>query len=132
MLDLMTLYTTQRKQYVCRSDQSNHRVGNDDLSFVEDFRYQGHVMTADCQDNKNIEKQFRRQNAVGNMLVRKFAFTTMEAKICSSYIVTQFVDVLFIVILTRTLLDHLLSVRVTHSNVLLTFTDTPARVLHFR
>ena len=27
MLDLMTLYATQRKQYVCWSDQSNHRVG---------------------------------------------------------------------------------------------------------
>ena len=27
MLDLMTLYTTQRKQYVHWSYQSNHRVG---------------------------------------------------------------------------------------------------------
>ena len=27
MLHLMTLYTIQRKQYVCWSDQSNHRVG---------------------------------------------------------------------------------------------------------
>ena len=28
MLDRMTLYTTQRKQYVCWSGQSNHRVGS--------------------------------------------------------------------------------------------------------
>ena len=27
MLDLMTLFTTQQKQYVCWFDQSNHRVG---------------------------------------------------------------------------------------------------------
>ena len=27
LLDLVTLYTTQRKQYVCWTDQSNHRVG---------------------------------------------------------------------------------------------------------
>ena len=31
MLDLMALYTTQRKQYVCWSDQSNHRVGTGNL-----------------------------------------------------------------------------------------------------
>ena len=48
-------------------------LGNKELSFVEEFRYLGHVMTADCRDDKDIiEKEFRRQNAVGNMLVRKF------------------------------------------------------------
>ena len=56
------------------------RIGNEELSFVYEFCYLGHVMTADCQD-KDIEKQFRRQNAVGNMLVRKFSFAPMEAKI---------------------------------------------------
>ena len=31
-------------------------------------------MTADCLEDKDIKKQFRRQNAVGNMPVRKFSF----------------------------------------------------------
>ena len=42
----MTLYTTQQKQYVCWSGQNNHRVGsqqvmlgNEELNFVEEFRY---------------------------------------------------------------------------------------------
>ena len=35
MLVLMTLYTTQRKQYVCWSDQSNHRVGTQEESRSE-------------------------------------------------------------------------------------------------
>ena len=56
------------------------RLGNEELSFVEEFRYQGHIMTADCRD-KDIKKQFRRQNAVLNMLVRKFSFAPIEAKI---------------------------------------------------
>ena len=81
MLDLMTLYTTQRKQYVRWSDQSNKRAGTQkesgsemrNLAFVEEFCYLGHVMTADCRDDKDIKKQFRRQNAVGNMLVRMFS-----------------------------------------------------------
>ena len=38
-------------------------------------------MTADCRDDNDIKKQFRRQNAVGNMLVRKFSFAPIEAKI---------------------------------------------------
>ena len=65
MLDLMTLYTPQLKQYACWSDQSNHRVGTQQKSgseissFVKEFRYLGHVMTADCRDDKYIEKKLR-------------------------------------------------------------------------
>ena len=38
-------------------------------------------MTADCRDGKDIEKQFMRKNAVVNMLVTKFSFAPIEAKI---------------------------------------------------
>ena len=38
-------------------------------------------MTADCRNDKDTKKQFMRQNAVGNMLVRKFSFAHIEAKI---------------------------------------------------
>ena len=51
---------------------------------------------------------------------------------CSSCIVTPFMDVPFGVIHSRTLLENLLSVIVTHSSVLLTTPDTPARVWHLR
>ena len=90
MLYLVTLYTSQRKQYECWSNQSNRsqerystivRLGNEELSVVDEFCYLGHVMTADCRDDTDIGKQFRRQNAVGNMLVRKFPFAPMESKI---------------------------------------------------
>ena len=56
------------------------RLRNEELSFVEEFHYLGHIMTADWRD-KDIEKQFRRLNAVGNMLVRQFSFAPIEAKI---------------------------------------------------
>ena len=91
------------------------------------------VTTADCRDDKDIKKQFRRQNAVGNMLVRKFSFAPIESKIqLFSHFVTLFMDVLFGAIHTRTLLENLRSVIVTHSSVLLTSPDTPARVWHLR
>ena len=38
-------------------------------------------MTVDCRDDKDIKKQLRRQNAVGNMFFRKFSFGHIEAKI---------------------------------------------------
>ena len=38
-------------------------------------------MTANCRDDKDIKKQFRRQNAVGNMLVRKFSLKPVARKI---------------------------------------------------
>ena len=56
------------------------RLGNEELSIVEEFRYLGHIMTADCRDDKDIKKQFRRENAVGNMLVRKFSFCSYGGK----------------------------------------------------
>ena len=51
---------------------------------------------------------------------------------CLSHIVTQFNDVHFGVIHTRTLLENLLSVRVTHSNALLTSPDTLAQVWYLQ
>ena len=48
------------------------RLVNEEFSFVEEFHYPRHVMMADCRDDKDIKKQFRRQNAIGNMLVIKF------------------------------------------------------------
>ena len=38
-------------------------------------------MTAECRDDKDIKKQLMRQNYVGNMLVRKFSFAPIKAKI---------------------------------------------------
>ena len=79
------VYNTTKTVCVCWSGQSNHRVGtqqesgsemrNLDLprSFVRTY------LTADCRD-KDIKKQFRRQNAIGNMLVRKFSFAPIGSK----------------------------------------------------
>ena len=90
-------------------------------------------MTADCRDENDIKKQFRRQNAVNNMLVKKFSFVPIEAKSnCSGHIVISFMDVVFGVIYTRTLLENLLSVTETHKIVLLTSPDRPARIWHLR
>ena len=62
------VYNTTKTVCICWSGQNNHRVGsqqesgsgNEELSFVEEFRYLGHIMTADCRDDINIKKQFRR------------------------------------------------------------------------
>ena len=38
------------------------RLWNEELSFVEEFCFLGHIMTADCRDDKDIKNQIRRQN----------------------------------------------------------------------
>ena len=80
------------------------RLGNEELRFVEEFRNLGHVMTVDCRDQKDIKKQFKRQNTVGNVPVRKFSFAPVEGKIIffKSYCY-PIMDVLFGVIHTRAL-----------------------------
>jgi hypothetical protein len=57
------------------------KLGGVALSYVDDFQYLGHIVSADCTDDKDVAKQTRRQNAVGNMLIRKFSFAPKEAKI---------------------------------------------------
>ena len=54
------IYNTMKPVYVCRPKQSQGqyltrvRSGNEELTFLQEFRYQGHVVTADCPDDKNI------------------------------------------------------------------------------
>jgi hypothetical protein len=56
-------------------------LDNVKLNYVNEFKYLGHILTADCTDDKDIAKQLRRQNAVGNMIIRKFSFAPEAAKI---------------------------------------------------
>ena len=75
-------------------------------------------MTADCRGDKDIKKKIRRQNAVGNMLViTSHLHLLRQNSNCSSHIVTPYMNVLIGVIHTRTLLENLLSVIVTHSSL---------------
>ena len=109
------------------------RLGNEELSFVEEFRYLGHIMTADCRDDNDINKQFRRKMQLAICWSGNSHLHLLKQKSnCSGHIVTPFMDALFGVIHSRTLLESLLSVIVTHSSVLLTSPDTPARVRHLR
>ena len=50
------------------------RLINDELSFVDEFRYLRHVLTPNCRDNKDVEKELRKRNAIGDMLIWKFSF----------------------------------------------------------
>ena len=83
MIDIMIFHTTQRKQHVCWCDQINHRFGTQqelgseikNLALYRGVSLTiGHAITAVCRDDNDIKRQFRRQNVVGNMLVRKFSF----------------------------------------------------------
>ena len=91
-------------------------------------------MTADCRDDKDIKKQFRRQNVVStkHWSGSSHLHLLRQKSNYLSHIVTSFMDVHIGAIHSRTLLENLLSGIVTHSSVLLTSPDTPARVWHLR
>ena len=105
------------------------RLGNEELGFADEFHYQRHALTTDCREDKDIEKQFRRQNAVGNMLVRKFSFSPMETKIqlFKSYCYPIYGCVLWRHSIIKLTVSY---TEVAHSNDFLMSSVTPARVLH--
>ena len=96
-------------------------LGNEELSFVEEFRYLGRVMTAYCREDMDMKI-----NSGGKMQLaicwsgNSHLYLLRQKSNCSSHILTPFMDVLFGVIHSRTLLESLLSVIVTRSSVLLT------------
>ena len=108
------------------------------LSNVEEFRYLGDIMNADCRDDKDIENQWAISWSMVNLQLTirwsecSHLHQWKQKANCSSHIGTPLMDVLFGVIHTRTLLENLQSVIVTHSSVLLTSPHTPARVWHLR
>ena len=56
------------------------RLGNEELRFVEEFRYLGQVMTAGCRNDKDIKKT-NQEAKCSCQYIRKFSFAHIEAKI---------------------------------------------------
>ena len=52
------------------------RLGNEELSFVEEFRYIGHIMTADWRDDKDIKKTIQETKCSGQ-------YAGLEILICT-------------------------------------------------
>ena len=108
------------------------RLGDEELSFVDEFRYLGHMMTAGCRDDKVVVKQFRRKNAVYYLLVRKFSFAPMEAKI---QLFRYCYPIYGCALWSHSYQNSIRKLTVSYSdtsNDLLMSPDTPARVRHLR
>ena len=52
------------------------RLGNEELSFVEEFRYLGHIVTADSRDDKDIKKTIKEEKC-------NWQYAGQEVLICS-------------------------------------------------
>ena len=50
------------------------------LQYVENFKYLGHIITADFKDDQDIMRELRNINIRGNMLIRRFGFLPIEVK----------------------------------------------------
>lgn len=58
----------------------NIYLGECNISYVERFKYLGHVLTADFTDDEDIDRERRNLAMRGNVLIRKFHFCTEEVK----------------------------------------------------
>ena len=123
MLDLMTLYTTQRKLYLWLSDQSNHRVRTrqESGSEMKNLALESSFVTQDKSWLQTVEIiRILKNNSVGKMQLAicwsgsSHLHLRRKKSNCSNHIVTQFMDVLFGVILTRTLSENLLISKSAH------------------
>ena len=80
------------------------RLGKEELSFAEEFRYLGHVMTANCRDDMDIKKTILEAKCSWQYAGQEILnFHLLKKKLNSSnHIITTFMDELFGVIHTRT------------------------------
>ena len=51
------------------------------LKFVDRFTYLGHVINKEMKDDDDIAKQTRKLSVIGNTLLRKFSFCSLEVKL---------------------------------------------------
>ena len=131
--------TTKTVCMLVRPKQSQGRystrvcLGNEEFSFVVEFRWLGHVMTADCRGDKDIKRTIQEAK-------RSWQYAGHEVLICTYWGKNPIVQVILLLhlwmcsfsLFIPELLENLLSVIVSHSNDLLTSPDTPASVWHLR
>ena len=62
---MKTVYMLVRPKQSQGQFSTRGRLGNKKLSFVEEFRYLRHIMTADCRDDKDIKKTVQETKCSG-------------------------------------------------------------------
>ena len=85
-----TVFMLVRPKQSQRGYSTRDRFGDVELSYVEEFRYLGHVMTAYCRVDMDIVKQFRRQNACS------WQYAGQEVLICTYGGKNQIVQVILL------------------------------------
>ena len=108
-------------------------LGNEELAFVEEFPYLGHVMTADWRDDKDIKKLIQEAKCIWQYADQKVLIYTYWGK-------NPIVQIILLLHLWMCSLasfipelhfENLLSVIVTDWSFLLMSPDTPGLVWHF-
>ena len=56
------------------------RLGNEELCFVEEFRYLGQIMTADCRGDKDIKKTMQEAKCRGQYAGQEILISTYWGK----------------------------------------------------
>ena len=96
---------------------------NHNLEFVKEFPYLGHIITENMNDNTDIEHRRRKLCAIGNMIVRRFAFCNTDTKLqlFKSFCYTVYGSSLW----TNYTVENMRRLTVVHNDILRKLTKTP-------
>ena len=56
-------------------------IGANEIKYVHEFKYLGHIVTSDFKDERDIDRETRNLYIRGNTIIRKFHFMSLEVKL---------------------------------------------------
>ena len=76
----MVFMPKKRDKIIC-SDFPRFKIGDSDIQFVESFKYLGHFITSDLNDDDDIQREVQNMFFRTNILIRRFAHCSFRVKI---------------------------------------------------
>ena len=55
-------------------------LGGNQIKYVKSFKYLGHIISDDCSDDLDIQRELRSLSIRGNTIIRRFGFLSLEVK----------------------------------------------------
>jgi len=96
-------------------NRPNIYLGDNNLSYVEELRYLGHVIPESFTDDKDIERERRALATRGNLIIHRFKYCSEDVKCC--LLGTYCLQIYYCLLWSRYKKYTLSRLRVTYNNI---------------
>ena len=76
------VFRPKNRRLVIGNDFPLFRLGDEVIKYVSSFKYLRHVITQNCSDEEDIQREIHNLFIRTNMLIRKFHRCSFQVKIC--------------------------------------------------